>query len=224
MCPSPKCRPWTPSPLPGSTTRVTAGLSAATCKSSSSRQLLLINFILPVSGDPDDDQAKISRELSGLIRQTDGFSQDYRPRTLGKRGLSPEELERMRPGIVYVSLSASSHVGPWASRRGFDTVVQTVSGITSRQGELFPGAAPGPQSYPRSAIDYLNGYLMAFGGLVAPARRVREGGSWLVKVSLAQTGHWLVGRGQVPDPNSKTCPTSRGSRGGSNPSCPRYDR
>src|SRR5207253_10347332 len=91
------------------------------------------------------------------------------------------------------------HVGPWASRRGFDTVVQTVSGITTRQGELFPGAAPGPQFYPVSAIDYLTGYLMAFGAMVALARRAREGGSWLVRISLAQTGRWLVARGQVPE-------------------------
>jgi hypothetical protein len=48
-------------------------------------------------------------------------------------------------------------------------VGQTVSGITHRQGELFPGAAPGPQFYPVSAIDYLTGYLMAFGALVALA-------------------------------------------------------
>ena len=49
-----------------------------------------------------------------------------------------------------------------------------------------------------SAIDYLTGYLMAFGAMVAVARRAREGGSWLVRISLAQTGRWLVGRGEVP--------------------------
>ena len=126
------------------------------------------------------------------------FSQGYRPGTLGNRGLSPEALARLRPGIIYVSLSAFGHIGPWALRRGFDTVVQTVSGITSRQGELYPGSEPGPQFYPVSAIDYLTGYLMAFGALVALKRRTHEGGSWLVRISLAQTGHWLVGRGQVP--------------------------
>ena len=100
---------------------------------------------------------------------------------------------KLRPGLVYVSLCAFSHVGPWASRRGFDTVVQNVSGITTRQGELFPGKEPGPQFYPVSAIDYLTGYLMAFGAMVALARRAREGGSWLVRISLAQTGK-LAGR------------------------------
>lgn len=144
--------------------------------------------------------------LRGLVREADVFSQGYRPGTLGKRGFSPEALAQLRPGIIYVTLSAFSHVGPWASRRGFDTVVQTVSGITTRQGELFPGAEPGPQFYPVSAIDYLTGYLMAFGAMVALARRVREGGSWLVRISLAQTGRWLVERGEVPETDLKDVP------------------
>jgi crotonobetainyl-CoA:carnitine CoA-transferase CaiB-like acyl-CoA transferase len=144
--------------------------------------------------------------LHGLVREADVFSQGYRPGTLGGRGLSPEALAQLRPGLVYVSLCAFSHVGPWASRRGFDTVVQTVSGITSRQGALFPGAEPGPQFYPVSAIDYLTGYLMAFGAMVALARRVREGGSWLVRISLAQTGRWLVDRGQVSEADLKDVP------------------
>ena len=144
--------------------------------------------------------------LRGLVREADVFSQGYRPGTLGMRGLAPEALAKLRPGIVYVSLSAFSHVGPWASRRGFDTVVQTVSGMTSRQGELFPGPEAGPQFYPVSAIDYLTGYLMAFGALVALARRTREGGSWLVRISLAQTGRWLVERGQVPEVELENVP------------------
>lgn len=144
--------------------------------------------------------------LRGLVRQTDVFSQGYRPGTLGGRGLSPEELAELRPGIVYISLCAFSHVGPWASRRGFDTVVQTVSGITSRQGDLFPGATPGPQFYPVSAIDYLTGYLMAFGGAVALNRRVHEGGSWLVRISLAQVGRWLLSHGEIPEADLKNVP------------------
>ena len=159
-----------------------------------------------LSAHLDLRQAKDLETLRGLVREADVFSQGYRPGTLGNRGLSPEALAQLRPGLVFVSLSAFSHVGPWASRRGFDTVVQTVSGITNRQGELFPGAAPGPQFYPVSAIDYLTGYLMAFGAMVGLARRVREGGSWLVRISLAQTGRWLVGRGQVPEVDLKDVP------------------
>jgi hypothetical protein len=144
--------------------------------------------------------------LRGLVRGADVFAQGYRPGTLADRGFSPEALAQLRPGIVVVSLSAFGHAGPWASRRGFDTVIQAVSGIAQRQGELFPGAAPGPQFYPVSAIDFLTGYLMAFGAMVALARRTREGGSWQVRISLAQVGRWLVERGQVPEAGLKDVP------------------
>lgn len=144
--------------------------------------------------------------LRRLVREADVFSQGYRPGTLGGRGLSPEELARLRPGLVYVSLCAFGHQGHWASRRGFDTVVQTVSGITSRQAEVVPGKTPGPQFYPVSAIDYCTGYLMAFGAMVALKRRATEGGSWLVRISLAQVGKWIVDLGEVPESAARDAP------------------
>jgi crotonobetainyl-CoA:carnitine CoA-transferase CaiB-like acyl-CoA transferase len=150
---------------------------------------------------PDDVET-----LRGLARKADVFSQGYRPGALAGRGLSPEELTALRPGLVYVSLSAFGHAGPWASRRGFDTVVQTVSGITTRQAECFPGKRPGPEFYPVSAIDYCTGYLMAFGAMVALERRAREGGSWLVRISLAQVGKFIVDRGEVPESELKDVP------------------
>jgi hypothetical protein len=54
-----------------------------------------------------------------------------------------------------------------------------------------------PKLLPVSVIDYVSGYLMAFGAIVALARRATEGGSWLVRVSLARTGKWIVDRGTV---------------------------
>jgi crotonobetainyl-CoA:carnitine CoA-transferase CaiB-like acyl-CoA transferase len=145
--------------------------------------------------------------LRGLVREADVFSQGYRPGSLAGRGLSPEELATIRPGLVYISLSAFGHAGPWASRRGFDTVVQTVSGMTIRQAECVPGKTAGPQFYPVSAIDYCAGYLMAAGAMVALARRAREGGSWLVRISLAQVGKWIVDLGEVPSEGLRDVPT-----------------
>jgi crotonobetainyl-CoA:carnitine CoA-transferase CaiB-like acyl-CoA transferase len=144
--------------------------------------------------------------LRGLARKTDVFSQGYRPGTLAARGLSPQELAQNRPGLVYVSLCAFGHTGPWASRRGFDTVVQTVSGITIRQAECVPEDRPVPRFYPVSAIDYCTGYLMAFGAMVALLRRTREGGSWLVRISLAQVGKWILDLGEVPTAGLKEVP------------------
>ena len=135
--------------------------------------------------------------LRDLARGCDVFSQGYRPESLANRGLSPAHLAQLRPGIVCVSMCAFGHTGPWASRRGFDTAVQVVSGIAARQGELFPGQGEGPQFYPVSAIDYLTGYLMAFGTIVALRKRATEGGSWLVRLSLAQVGRWLQQQGEL---------------------------
>jgi crotonobetainyl-CoA:carnitine CoA-transferase CaiB-like acyl-CoA transferase len=125
--------------------------------------------------------------LKQLVTGADVFSQSYRPGSIAGRGLSPEALAAMRPGIVYCSLSAWSHEGPWQSRRGFDTVVCAVSGIAddyARDGT--------PRLMSASAIDYSTGYLGAFGVMVALARRAREGGSYLVRVSLARTGRWVT--------------------------------
>jgi crotonobetainyl-CoA:carnitine CoA-transferase CaiB-like acyl-CoA transferase len=144
--------------------------------------------------------------LRDLVRQADVFSQGYRPGTLDDRGLSPEALAAIRPGLVYVSLCAFSHAGPWASRRGFDTVVQSVSGITARQGEAVPGKTPGPQFYPLSAIDYCTGYLMATGAMIALKRRAEQGGSWLVRISLAQVGKWIVDQGEIQAASLRNLP------------------
>jgi crotonobetainyl-CoA:carnitine CoA-transferase CaiB-like acyl-CoA transferase len=145
--------------------------------------------------------------LRNLVREADVLSQGYRPGTLAARGLSPEELAELRPGLVYVSLCAFGHTGPWASRRGFDTVIQSVSGIAARQAEMIPGKTPGPQFYPVSAIDYCTGYLMATGAMVALHRRAQEGGSWLVRISLAQVGKWLVDLGEVAADSLRNVPT-----------------
>ena len=130
--------------------------------------------------------------LRELARTGDVFSQSYRPGSLAARGFAPEALARLRPGIVCVTLSAWGTTGPWRERRGFDSIVQCVSGMAHAS-----GTAGKPSLLPVSAIDYISGHLMAYGAMVALARRAREGGSWLVRVSLARTGQWIVDRGLV---------------------------
>jgi hypothetical protein len=48
-----------------------------------------------------------------------------------------------------------------------------------------------PAFLPVSAQDYIAGYLLAYGAMVALGRRAREGGSWFVRASLAGAGHWI---------------------------------
>jgi crotonobetainyl-CoA:carnitine CoA-transferase CaiB-like acyl-CoA transferase len=128
---------------------------------------------------------------------TDVFLQAYRPGALAARGFGPEELARIRPGIIYVSVCAYGYDGPWAQRRGFDSLVQSASGIAFTERQAAGGDVP--KHLPCQALDHATGYLAAFGAMAALARRSTEGGSWHVRVSLAQTGRWLQSFGTIPD-------------------------
>jgi crotonobetainyl-CoA:carnitine CoA-transferase CaiB-like acyl-CoA transferase len=137
--------------------------------------------------------------LRGLLAQADIFSQGYRPASIAALGFSPEEAAKINPGIVYVSLSAYGHAGPstspWAARRGFDSLVQTSTGFNHAEGQA--AGVDGPKELPAQMLDHCTGYMMAFGAMMAKARQSREGGSWHVRVSMAQTGRWLWNLGRV---------------------------
>ena len=135
--------------------------------------------------------------LRDLLASADIFSQGYRPRALAALGFSPEDAAKINPGIVYVSLSAYGHAGPWAERRGFDSLVQTATGFNHAEG--LAAGVEGPKELPAQMLDHATGYLMAFGAMMAKARQAREGGSWHVRVSLARTGRWLWNLGRVAD-------------------------
>jgi len=146
--------------------------------------------------------------LQGLLRQAHIFVQGYRPGGLAALGFSPEACAELRPGIIAVTLSAYGHEGPWAPRRGFDSLVQNASGLNVAEAEA--AGVPAPRELPAQALDHASGYLMAFGAMMALARKAEEGGSWHVRVSLAQTGHSAVSTTALPAPipNLPTSPTS----------------
>lgn len=198
-------------------TRVLAGPTAAKSLAEHGAEVLKITAAhLPDSGDIDLDTGigKLSAQLDlrgvqgvetlqSLAKRADVFSQSYRPGALAARGFSPQDLAKLRPGIVCVSLSAWGPTGPWQDRRGFDSIVQCVSGMADAQ-----GAGGAPKLLPCSAIDYVSGYLMACGAMVALARRATEGGSWRVRVALARVGKWIVDRGTA-DPSAAAEPEAR---------------
>ena len=133
--------------------------------------------------------------LRELLAQADIFSQGYRPGALARLGFSPEDAARINPGIIHVTLSAYGHAGPWAERRGFDSLVQTATGFNHAEGQA--AGLDGPKELPAQMLDHATGYFMAFGAMMARARQAREGGSWHVQVSLAQTGRWLWNLGRI---------------------------
>ena len=135
--------------------------------------------------------------LRGLLADADIFSQGYRPRAIASLGFSAQDAAKINPGIVYVSLSAYGDAGPWSERRGFDSLVQTSTGFNHAEGQA--AGIDGPKELPAQMLDHATGYLMAFGAMMAKARQAHEGGSWHVRVSLAQSGRWLWNLGRVAD-------------------------
>ncbi len=136
-------------------------------------------------------------ELEARVETPDVFVQGYRPGAIDAAGFPPDRLAQLRPGIVSVAISAWSHVGPWAHRRGFDSLVQTASGINWAEAEA--SGCDGPKPLPCQAIDFASGHLMAMGAMAALHRRATEGGSWHVRIALARTGHWLKSLGRIAD-------------------------
>ncbi|SFI77143.1 CoA transferase [Bradyrhizobium sp. Gha] len=136
-----------------------------------------------------------SAQMRALLKDADILSQGYRPHALAALGFSPQAAAEINPGIVYVTLSAYGHAGPWAERRGFDSLVQTTTGFNHAEGKA--AGIDGPKELPAQMLDHATGYLMAFGAMMAKARQAREGGSWHVRVSLAQTGRWLWNLGRL---------------------------
>jgi crotonobetainyl-CoA:carnitine CoA-transferase CaiB-like acyl-CoA transferase len=138
------------------------------------------------------EQAARFRELIG---STDIFLNGYRPGRLRARGFGVEELARLRPGIINVSISCFGSGGPFAERAGWEQVAQSVTGLAYTHGHAI--GAGQPKLAPAPMCDYLTGYLAAYGTMLALARRARDGGSYNVQVSLCQSAMFYQRQGLV---------------------------
>ncbi|MET0543163.1 MAG: CoA transferase [Variovorax sp.] len=198
-------------------TRILAGPVGGRALAAYGADVMLVNSPnLPnISAIADTSRGKLSTHVDletddgrdamrRLVADAHVFTQGYRPGGLRSLGFGPDDVARSRPGIVYVSLTAYGTQGPWADRRGFDSLVQTAMGFNHAEGEAAGDGKPRPM--PMQILDEATGYLMAFGAAAAMARQQREGGSWHVQVSLAQTGQWLRSLGRVPDGLSAAAP------------------
>lgn len=145
----------------------------------------------------DLNSSKDLDTLRHLITEADVFIQSYRPSSLAAKGLGPNDIAAIKPGIVYADLSAWGHEGPWKEARGFDSIVQTVTGLNTAEAEIFdPSGDTTARALPVQALDHAAGYLLATGICAALYRRNVEGGSWQVSVSLAGVGKYLRNLGQ----------------------------
>ncbi|RAL10534.1 CAIB/BAIF family enzyme [Aspergillus homomorphus CBS 101889] len=136
-------------------------------------------------------------ELVRLLDDADVFIQGYRPGSLAARRLSPEAIVQRRSsrGVICANLSAYGPDGPWASRRGFDSLVQTCSGLNVSEAQHY-GAGEAARPLPCQALDYAAGFFLAAGIMAALYKQATEGGSWQVDVSLAGAMKYLRSLGQ----------------------------
>jgi crotonobetainyl-CoA:carnitine CoA-transferase CaiB-like acyl-CoA transferase len=118
--------------------------------------------------------------LLALLADADVIVHGYRPGALDRLGLDAKTRREARPGLIDVSLDAYRWTGPWAGRRGFDSLVQMSAGI-AHAGMVGLGR-PRPTPLPVQALDHAAGYMMAAAVILGLAQ-----GAVTTRVSLART-------------------------------------
>jgi hypothetical protein len=132
-----------------------------------------------------------------LLKDADILFHGYRADALEQLGYTANELQRIAPGLIDVSLNAYGWSGPWRNRRGFDSLVQMSSGIADAG--MAWKQADKPVPLPLQALDHATGYLMAASALQALSERLKSGRGGSARLSLARTATLLVEAGQVPE-------------------------
>ncbi|CAG8326850.1 unnamed protein product [Penicillium salamii] len=136
-------------------------------------------------------------ELSELLEGAHVFVQGFRPGGVAHRGLSPDTLSKrfQHRNIICANMSAYGTDGPWSNNRGFDSLIQTCSGMNISEAEHF-GAGEAARPTPCQILDHAGGYFLAAGIEAALYKQATEGGSWQVDVSLAGVMKYLRSLGQ----------------------------
>jgi crotonobetainyl-CoA:carnitine CoA-transferase CaiB-like acyl-CoA transferase len=124
-----------------------------------------------------DGGRKIIRELA---QQTDVFVENFPAGTLGRQGLDFAALSALNPGLVYVSCTGFGQSGPYAPRKGYDTVFQAMGGLMSLTGEK--GGGPVKPGLP--VADLTSGLWVAIAILAALAGRQQTGHGAYVDFSM----------------------------------------
>ncbi|OUL34414.1 CoA transferase [Nostoc sp. 106C] len=138
----------------------------------------------------DLKNAKSMATLKKLLSDADVIIHGYRTGALARLGLDSEERQKLRPGLVDISLNAYGWSGPWKLRRGFDSLVQMSSGIAHTGMVKANKNCPFP--LPVQALDHATGYLLAAAAIRGLIKRVTSGQGMEVRASLARTAAILA--------------------------------
>lgn len=117
-----------------------------------------------------------------LVEDADVVVQNYRAGAVERLGIGYDEVRQRKPSIVYASLNAYGHGGPWETRPGWEQLAQAATGMQARYG----GDGP-PVLQPFPVNDYGTGILGAYGVMLALHERRRTGKGQHVRSALAYT-------------------------------------
>lgn len=117
-----------------------------------------------------------------LLDQADVVVQNYRDGVVQRLGLDYESVKARKPGIVYASLNAYGHVGPWRERPGWEQLAQATTGMQARYGG---DGQPVLQPFPVN--DYGTGLMGAYAVALALLHKQRTGEGQHVQTALAYT-------------------------------------
>jgi len=115
-----------------------------------------------------------------LARVSDVCIENFRPGVTERLGLDYEAVKRVRPDIIYCSISAYGQTGPYAGRSAFDVAIQAMGGAMGVTGE--PGGRPMRMGLPMA--DLSSGLYAAIGVLAAVVERQQTGRGQLIDVSM----------------------------------------
>ncbi|QEE38206.1 acyl-CoA transferase [Methylobacterium sp. WL1] len=136
--------------------------------------------------------------FEALLAGADVLVHGYRPGALDGLGYGPEARRALAPGLIDVALDAYGWTGPWAGRRGFDSLVQMSCGLAEAGQAWRQAEAPVP--LPVQALDHATGLPHGGGRAPPAAHRLRDGTGGRARLSLARTAAFLIAAGQ---PNRK---------------------
>ncbi len=122
-----------------------------------------------------------------LVAKSDALVENFRPGTMEKWGLGPDDLRRDHPRLVYARVSGFGQTGPYASRAGYASVAEAMGGLRHLTG--MPGEPPVRSNL--SLGDTLAGLHAALGVVLALYHRDRTpaaaGAGQVVDVALTES-------------------------------------
>jgi len=128
--------------------------------------------------------------FEALLARAHVFVNGYRSDALDRLGYGAAARRRLAPGLIDVCLDAYGWTGPWATRRGFDSLVQLSSGIAETG--MHWRNADKPVSLPVQLLDEATGYLIAAAVVRGVTQRLTRGSGLEARLSLARTAKFLV--------------------------------